>query len=188
MSDGIVAHLKGLTLADLAGKISFSADQLAEISGVSRRQLAYWGQRGIIPADSRYSLEAVEKVVLIKRALDSGATLWRAIQLAERYLGDRRAREEALAHMSEDELRKALDDQLLRLQTLAGRLRDLLPIHTGIVRLMRLARELEQLELDDLLSRPTLGGSLPQQTRDLELAIGRLEELLHELETAVARA
>ena len=177
---------EGLTLSDIAGRITFTTEQVVQICNVTRRQLTYWVQRGIIPAQDGYSLAAVEKVALIKRALNEGATLRRAVQQVEDYLRAREAREAELQRMSEDQLKQVLNERLTRLQEMITRLRELVPVHTGIHRIVRLANELERLEMDGLLGRAALGEPLQTQIRQLEGAIERLERILAEMEVEAA--
>ncbi|MHB1417704.1 MAG: MerR family transcriptional regulator, partial [Chloroflexota bacterium] len=84
----------GLGLADIAAKVDFSTEQVARMCGVSRRQLAYWAHKGIIPSEEGYPLAAVEKVLLIRKELDKGSTLRQAVQRVEERIAGR-ARVEA---------------------------------------------------------------------------------------------
>ncbi len=78
-----------LDLASIAGKVTFSTEQVARMCGVSRRQLAYWASKGIIPGNEGYSLATIEKTLLLRRELERGKTLKGAVQAVERRLSER---------------------------------------------------------------------------------------------------
>jgi DNA-binding transcriptional MerR regulator len=63
---------------------------LAELCGVSVRQVFYWARQGYIMAvpgqDDRYNGDAVDLCVLIKQALRAGLPLHRAVLLAQAYI------------------------------------------------------------------------------------------------------
>jgi DNA-binding transcriptional MerR regulator len=78
-----------LTLTSIASKVTFSTEQVARMCGVSRRQLAYWASKGIIPGNEGYSLGTIEKTLLLRRELERGKTLKGAVQAVERRLNER---------------------------------------------------------------------------------------------------
>ena len=70
-------------------RLALTKAQVARLAGVSRRQMIYWSSKGLLgdPARRTFDGPAVEKVVLIKSALDQGETLAAAAEMAERELG-----------------------------------------------------------------------------------------------------
>lgn len=65
-------------IADVLAAIPASMSQVAEWTGVSRRQIAYWISQGILPAEERISAATVLRVALIKAELDRDVPLRRA--------------------------------------------------------------------------------------------------------------
>ncbi len=68
--------------------------ELSQMCEVSPRQLRYWEQKGLIQsvpqeenAPRKYRLPTVIKVELIKRFLDEGFTLTKAVEKAEEKFG-----------------------------------------------------------------------------------------------------
>jgi len=77
---------------DLWNRLALTKAQVARLAGVSRRQMIYWSSKGLLgdPGRRTFDGRAVEKVSLIKSALDQGHTLSIAADLAERELRPRR--------------------------------------------------------------------------------------------------
>ncbi|HHV62975.1 MAG TPA: MerR family transcriptional regulator [Firmicutes bacterium] len=79
-------------ISDILGKLELTIGQVAKLGGVTSRQVAYWTEKGVIYAKREpgraqyYDLEAVQKVRLVKRLLDSGYTLASAAEEAERIM------------------------------------------------------------------------------------------------------
>jgi DNA-binding transcriptional MerR regulator len=82
-------------LTALWGRLALTATQLSRLTGVSRRQVEWWRQRGYLtpsPDDpDRFSGDAVTLALLIKQGLDAGIPLGRAYQLATRHVAARLA-------------------------------------------------------------------------------------------------
>jgi DNA-binding transcriptional MerR regulator len=76
----------------LWSRLALTKAQVARLAGVSRRQMIYWSSKGLLGDPGRRTFDgyAVEKVSLIKSALDQGHTLSIAADLAERELRSRR--------------------------------------------------------------------------------------------------
>jgi DNA-binding transcriptional MerR regulator len=70
-------------------RLALTKAQVARLAGVSRRQMIYWSSKGLLgdPARRTFDGRAVEKVMLIKNALDQGQPLSVAAEMAERELG-----------------------------------------------------------------------------------------------------
>jgi DNA-binding transcriptional MerR regulator len=69
--------------------LELTKTQVARLTGLSRRQIVYWSSKGLIGRPDRKTFDgpSVEKVLLIKRALEQGRRLQDAARLAERELG-----------------------------------------------------------------------------------------------------
>ena len=78
-----VAHNRGrsavrpVDLSKLLERLELGIGQAAHLCGVSIRQLSYWTDKGIIQPSDRsgsrtYDYRAIEKVCLIRQALDQG--------------------------------------------------------------------------------------------------------------------
>ena len=113
-----------LSLANVAAKVSFSTEQVARMCGVSRRQLAYWAQKGIISSANGYSLDTIEKALLLRRELDRGRTLKGAVQVVERRLSERARIENMVAELPVDSADDLCQAQLRKTGDLLGQLRE----------------------------------------------------------------
>lgn len=92
-------------LTDVTRLVGLTTEQVARLCGVSRRQLSYWVQRGLIKGDDGYSHDTVEKVLLVKRGLDAGSSLRVATSAAEQRLAQRQRLDETYRRMTDDEIR-----------------------------------------------------------------------------------
>jgi len=68
--------------------LELTKTQVARLTGLSRRQIVYWSSKGLIGRPDRKTFDgpSIEKVLLIKRALEQGTRLQEAVRLAEREL------------------------------------------------------------------------------------------------------
>jgi DNA-binding transcriptional MerR regulator len=68
--------------------LALSKTQVARLTGLSRRQIVYWSSKGLIGRPDRKTFDgpSIEKVLLIKLALEQGTRLREAARLAEREL------------------------------------------------------------------------------------------------------
>ena len=70
--------------------LALTKTQLAELCGLTTRQVGYWTQRGYLTTSpshpDRYNGNAVDLCVLIKQGLDQGLTFQRALGHARRVL------------------------------------------------------------------------------------------------------
>jgi DNA-binding transcriptional MerR regulator len=114
----------GLSLANIAAKVTFSTEQVARMCGVSRRQLAYWTQKGMIPCGDGYSLATIEKALLLRRELDRGRTLKGAVQVIERRLAERARFENMVAELRADSADGLCRTQLQKTADLLRQLRE----------------------------------------------------------------
>lgn len=69
-------------------RLALTKAQVARLAGVSRRQMIYWSSKGLLGDPGRRTFDgpAIEKVMLIKSALDQGQSLAAAAEMAEREL------------------------------------------------------------------------------------------------------
>jgi DNA-binding transcriptional MerR regulator len=79
--------------ATLWARLALTATQLSRLTGISRRQVEWWRQRGYLTPSpdqpDRFSGDAVTLALLIKQGLDLGVPLQRAYLLATRHLAAR---------------------------------------------------------------------------------------------------
>jgi len=70
--------------------LALTKTQLAEICGLTTRQVSHWTTQGYITTsgrvEDRYSGEAVDLCILIKQGLSGGMPLKRSVRMAREYL------------------------------------------------------------------------------------------------------
>jgi DNA-binding transcriptional MerR regulator len=71
-------------------RLNLTTAQLANLCDLTTRQVSYWAQKGYLPRSpqnpERFNGNAVDMCILIKQALDNGASLGQAARLAEGHL------------------------------------------------------------------------------------------------------
>jgi DNA-binding transcriptional MerR regulator len=172
---GQAAALRPVEPAQTLEKLRLTAGKAAELCGVSRRQLCYWADTGIISGleaeegeqaegekekdGSRriYDFPALEKVMLIKQALDDGPGLRRAAQEVSEYLAGRREKAKELVSSFGEQRESFLLEQGEQLEKLARRARNLAPRLGSRDKLLALHSALEPL---DRLQERISGGEL----------------------------
>lgn len=124
---------------ELLKRLRLTTGKAAEFSGVSRRQLCYWTDTGIVPSvegeeddagdSSRrtYDFDALHRVLLINQALEHAPGLRRAAREVDQYLSERRRRAEELAQSIEQKREDFLTEQADRLVSIADRIREVIP-------------------------------------------------------------
>lgn len=122
------AGLQPIDMTELLQSLQLGIGQTAMLCGVSIRQLSYWTDKGIVqPVDEdrsrTYDYAAVEKVSLIKQALDQGYSLEGAVAEVEAFLRRRAEEQERVEEMSEPELEQVVLGQANQLQQLSERIR-----------------------------------------------------------------
>jgi len=122
------SSVRPVDLSRLLERLELGIGQAAQLCGVSIRQLSYWTDKGIIhPTDQggsrTYDYAAIEKVCLIKQALDQGYSLEGAVAEAESFLARRDAEQDELTSMEEVELRKLVLARADKLHQFADRIR-----------------------------------------------------------------
>ena len=84
--------LRPVDLSRLCQGLHLSIGATARLCGVSKRQLGYWTDMGLIeqsgssPAKRSYGWPAIEKVCLIKQGKDGGLSLEGAVAQADAFL------------------------------------------------------------------------------------------------------
>jgi len=145
--------------SELLSGLRLSTGKAAQFCGVSRRQLCYWTDTGIVPsvegedgeeeeeASRRaYDFEALHRVLLVTRALKEAGGLRRAAREVDRYLAQRRRRGEELAASIEQKREAFLTEQAEKLEALASQAQLLLPRLRDREQLAELYRGLGWLE------------------------------------------
>ncbi len=147
--------------SELLRGLKLTTGKAAQFAGVSRRQLCYWTDTGIVSSvegaegeetddSSRrsYDFNALHRVLLIQQALESGVGLRRAAREVDQYLAARGRRAEELAASVEQKREDFLTEQADKLDALVERIQHLLPelkdreevlaLHDGLEWLSRL--------------------------------------------------
>jgi DNA-binding transcriptional MerR regulator len=135
--------LQPIEASELLTGLRLTTGKAAQFAGVSRRQLCYWTDTGIVASlegdddpeedagdnSSRrtYDFEALYRVLLIKQALEQSSGLRRAAKEVERYVADRRRRADELAASIEQKREEFLTEQADRLEAVIGQVQQLLP-------------------------------------------------------------
>lgn len=85
----------------LWSSLALTKTQLADLCGLTTRQISHWTAQGYINASGRnperYNGDAVDFCVLVKQGLSHGLPLRRAVTLARTYIGDQLARQPGIA-------------------------------------------------------------------------------------------
>ncbi len=85
----------------LWSSLALTKTQLADLCGLTTRQVSHWTSQGYIAASGRnperYNGDAVDFCVLIKQGLQNGLPLRRAVALARAYSSDELARQPGMA-------------------------------------------------------------------------------------------
>jgi DNA-binding transcriptional MerR regulator len=123
-----LSSIRPINLSQLLQSLELGIGQASQLCGVSIRQLSYWTDKEIIkPVDRKgsrtYDYAALEKVCLIKQALDHGYSLEGAVTEADAFLMHQAGQEQALQHISEEELRKLVLARTERLEHFSDRIR-----------------------------------------------------------------
>lgn len=122
------AGLRPIDVHDLIERLRLGIGQAAALCDVSIRQLSYWTDKGIIiPVDEEknrcYDYGALERVALIKQALDQGYSLEGAAAEAENFLKRRDQERQRLEQMPDTDLEQYVLNQAGQLQSLAEKVR-----------------------------------------------------------------
>ena len=143
--------VRPVDLSKLLEGLELGIGQAAHLCGVSIRQLSYWTDKGIIQPAERggsrtYDFRAIEKVCLVKQALDQGYSLEGAAAEAEAFLSRREQGHQELADLTDEELRKQVVARAERVRQFADRIRRGLRTYRVSGDLGRMAASLTGLE------------------------------------------
>jgi DNA-binding transcriptional MerR regulator len=85
-------HFEEPNLAQVWARLALTATQLSRLTGISRRQVEWWRQRGYLTPSpeepDRFNGDAVSLALLIKQGLDAGIPLHRSYRLAREHLAE----------------------------------------------------------------------------------------------------
>ena len=172
--------------SDLLKGLRLTTGKAAEFCGVSRRQLCYWTDTGIVSsvegdgddggdsARRSYDFDALHRVLLIKHALEQSGGLRRAAREVDRYLGQRQRTAEGLAASIEQKREEFLTEQAKRLEALASQVQQVLPRLQDGEQLLELYRGLEW--LGELAERVQAGEVLLEEDAEACLHLVSLLE------------
>jgi DNA-binding transcriptional MerR regulator len=163
--------IEPIEASELLKGLRLTTGKAAQFAGVSRRQLCYWTDTGIVSsidgddADDgdtasrrTYDFAALYRVLLIKQALEHSSGLRRAARDVERYVAERRRNGDELATSIEQKREEFLTEQADRLDTIVNQIQQLLPRIKDGDRVLELFRSLDGLDrvADSVQSGPIL--------------------------------
>lgn len=171
--------VRPVDLSKLLERVELGIGQAAHLCGVSIRQLSYWTDKGIIKPSQRggsrtYDYPAIEKVCLIKQALDQGYSLEGAAAEADEFLTARAQERTQLQGVGDDELRRQVGARVDRLRQLADRVRRGLRTYRVSGDLGRMAASLTGLE--KLIAFLEANPYTVNTARQIALRVGREPE------------
>lgn len=174
----------------LLQRLKLTTGKAAQFCGVSRRQLCYWTDTGIISsaeeedsddsARRTYDFDALHRVLLIQQALEHSPGLRRAAREVDQHLAARRRRADELADSIEQKRDDFLTEQAEALEVLGARIREHLPRVQDRALLLGFHEGLEW--LSGLADRVLAGELILEE--DAEAAL-RLSSLLEQAEAKV---
>lgn len=179
--------------SELLKNLRLTTGKAAQFAGVSRRQLCYWTDTGIISsvegdedddaaadddgggsARRTYDFDAIHKVLLIKQALENSSGLRRAAREVERHLSERRQRAEELAASIEQKREEFLTEQADRLEGVVTQLQQVLPKLNDREEVLEVLSSLEAVEA--LAERVQRGEVLLEEDANACLHLASLAE------------
>ena len=173
--------------SELLKRLKLSTGKAAAFAGVSRRQLCYWTDTGIVsavddgsgetdedPSRRTYDFEALHRVLLINQAMKQFPGLRRAAREVEQHVATRKRRAEELASSIEQKREEFLTEQAEKMESLAASIRDLAPKLASRGALMDLHDGLEW--LDGLAERVLAGETLLEEDANACLRLATLVE------------
>jgi len=153
--------LEPIEPSELLKSLKLTTGKAAQFTGVSRRQLCYWTDTGIVTAvegegdDAEggdesarraYDFEALHRVLLINQALEHFPGLRRAAKEVDHYLASKRKRNDELVSSIEQKREEFLTEQADKLEALASRVREIAPRMGDRQQLLDLYRGLAWIE------------------------------------------
>lgn len=171
----------------LLQQLKLTTGKAAQFCGVSRRQLCYWTDTGIVSsiegeeeddtddaARRSYDFDALHRVLLIQQALKHTPGLRRAAREVEQHLTARRRRAEELASSIEQKREDFLTEQADMLENLANKMREQIPKIQDRTRVLELYSGLEW--LSRLADRVMAGELLLEEDANACLRLASLIE------------
>jgi DNA-binding transcriptional MerR regulator len=152
--------LQPIEPSELLRHLKLTTGKAAQFTGVSRRQLCYWTDTGIVSAIEgeedepdgdesarrSYDFDSLHQVLLINQALNHFPGLRRAAKEVDQYLTAKRRQREELASSIEQKREEFLTEQADKMEALAARIRELAPKLSDRAQLMELHNGLNWLE------------------------------------------
>jgi len=173
--------------SDLLRRLQLTTGKAAQFAGVSRRQLCYWTDTGIVsavddgtgedgddPSRRTYDLDGLHRVLLIKRAMKQFPGLRRAAKEVEQHLAAKKRRAEDLASSIGQKREEFLTEQADKLEALAARLQEVLPRVQDRDRLLEISEGMEWLER--MADRILGGGVLLEENAEACLRLANFIE------------
>jgi DNA-binding transcriptional MerR regulator len=153
--------LEPIEASELLKGLKLTTGKAAHFAGVSRRQLCYWTDTGIVSAIEgegddddednsgrrTYNFESLHRVLLIKQSLENSSGLRRAAREVDRHVAERRRNGDELMNSIEQKREEFLTEQANKLDTLIAQVQQFLP------RLKGRSQVLEHLYALDWLDR-----------------------------------
>jgi DNA-binding transcriptional MerR regulator len=176
MRDRGATSVKPVDLSKLLERLELGIGQAAHLCGVSIRQLSYWTDKGIVKPTDRsgsrtYDYLAIEKVCLIKQALDQGYSLEGAVSEADGFLARRDRERRELEETPDEELQRLAGSRSEKLGQFADRIRRGLRTYRVSGELGRMAASLGGLE--KLISFLEANPYTVNTARQIALRVGR---------------
>ena len=173
--------------SDLLRRLQLTTGKAAQFAGVSRRQLCYWTDTGIVsavddgtgedgddPSRRTYDFDGLHRVLLIKRAMKQFPGLRRAAKEVEQHLSAKKRRAEDLASSIGQKREEFLTEQADKLEALAARLQEVLPRVQDRDRLLEISEGMEWLER--MADRILGGGVLLEENAEACLRLANFIE------------
>jgi DNA-binding transcriptional MerR regulator len=177
--------LEPIEASELLKALKLTTGKAAQFAGVSRRQLCYWTDTGIVPSveggddDSgnsagrrTYDFDALHRVLLIKQALEQSSGLRRAAREVEKHLAERRRSREELIASIEQKRDEFLTEQADRLDAVVAQAQQLLPRLSDRAEVLELHRALDW--LDRITDRVQAGHVLLEEDAEACLRLASL--------------
>jgi DNA-binding transcriptional MerR regulator len=180
--------LEPIEASQLLKGLKLTTGKAAQFAGVSRRQLCYWTDTGIVSSiegddpdsdgddSSRrsYDFESLHKVLLIRQALEQNSGLRRAAKDVDRHLAERRREAEGLLNSIEQKREAFLTEQADNLEIVISQVQQVLPRLKDRARVLELYGALHW--LDRMAERVHAGKVLLEEDADACLRLATLVE------------
>jgi DNA-binding transcriptional MerR regulator len=193
--------LKPIDPLALLQRLKLTTGKAAEFCGVSRRQLCYWTDIGLVSAIEEeseeddgekdaasrrvYDFSALYKIMLIKQVLARSKGLRRAAKEINDFLDQREREAEELGASIEKKREEFLSQQADRLEALSHQIRDILPKIRGREKLLYVSNGIKPLL--DMVESISAGGTVLEEDAGACLRLASLvEQLEARLESVTA--